>query len=119
MKIKAMLIKSCVAMLMLLAVSKISFGQQVASSQKTQTVIYKLQKSDYEANGNGLQKSLLKINGITIDKFCDLNGKVFLILQVNRILQPDDNNITNAISTHQIGYKKVDGSNEVILNSCN
>lgn len=119
MNIKTRLIQSSIAILISLVAPKIGFAQQPTSSQKTETVIFKLQKSDCVNKETSLEKSLIKINGIAINKFCDFNNKIFLILEVNRTLQPDDNNIINVITTHQIGYKKVDSSNEVILNSCN
>lgn len=120
MNIKAMLIRSGAAFIVLLVITKISFAQPQTTTPKVETVIYKLQKSDYTTNGNALRTSLLQINGVTINKFCDKYNKIFLILQVNRTIQPDDNNIINAISTVSIGYKKVESSNiQNILNFCN
>lgn len=120
MNIKARFIKSSTAFLVLLFAAKISFAQMQATTPKVETVIYKLQKSDYAVNGNALQTSLQQINGITITKFCDKYNKIFLILQVNRIMQPNDNNIVSAITTVSIGYKKVESNNiQNILTFCN
>jgi hypothetical protein len=120
MNIKAMLIKSSAVLLVLVFAAKISFAQAQTITPKVETVIYKLQKSDYAINGNALRTSLLQINGITINKFCDKYNKIFLILQVNRIIQPNDNNIVSAITTVSIGYKKIESSNiQNILTFCN
>jgi hypothetical protein len=114
------LAKPGVAVLMLLFVTKISFAQQQKTIPQIETVVYKLQKSDYAVNGNALQTSLQQINGVTITKFCDKYNKIFLILQVNRIMQPNDSNIVSAITTVSIGYKKVESNNiQNILTFCN
>jgi|GEM_PF-3691271 len=120
MNIKSILIKSGTAALLLLFVTKISFAQQQKTNPQIETVVYKLQKSDYTTNGTALQQSISQMNGITITKFCDKSNKIFMILQVNRSIQPNDNSITNAINTSAIGYKKVEAGNiQTILNFCN
>ncbi|HKR04981.1 MAG TPA: hypothetical protein VJY62_10120 [Bacteroidia bacterium] len=120
MNIKTMFIKSGVAVLMLLFVTKISFAQQQKTIPQLETVVYKLQKSDYAANGNALQTSLQQVNGVAVTKFCDKYNKIFMILQVNRTLQPNDNNIVSALNTVSVGYKKVESNNiQNILTFCN
>ena len=117
MKIKATLLRSSAVILMLLLISRISFAQ--ASTQNVETVIYKLTKIDYEKNQKGIKESLTQINGVTVSKFCNLYNKVFLILVVNRTVQPNDNNIINSFSSFSIGYKKIEGNIQDIVTACN
>jgi hypothetical protein len=120
MNIKSILIKSATAALLLLFITKTSFAQQQKTNPQIETVVYKLQKSDYTTNGTTLQQSISQMNGIAVTKFCDKYNKIFMILQVNRFIQPNDNNITGAINTSGIGYKKVEPGNiQNILNFCN
>lgn len=120
MNIKSAFIKSSAAALFFLFLVKISFAQQQKTIPQTETVVYKLQKSDYSTNGSLLQQSLSQVNGITITKFCDKYNKIFMILQVNRTVQPNDINITNVITTVNIGYKKVESNSiQNVLNFCN
>jgi hypothetical protein len=120
MNIKIIFIKLSVAALMLLFVTQLSFAQQQTTTSNVETVIFKLQKSDYMNNDITLQKSLSQIKGVSFNKFCNAYNKTFVILQVNRTLQPNDDNITNAISAVNIGYKKIESSNvQNILTSCN
>ncbi len=108
------------AILVLLLAANTTFAQQAVPAQKTETVIYKLQKSDYNNNGKALQQSLAQLSGVTITKFCDKYEKIFLVIQVDRSLQSTDANIVVAINTSQIGYKKIDAPNiQNILNFCN
>jgi hypothetical protein len=109
-----------VAILILLLAANTAFAQQAIPAQKTETVIFKLQKKDYTDHSKTLQQSLNQITGVTVNKFCDKYEKIFLILQVDRNLQPTDDNIVVAINTSEIGFKKVDKPNiQDIVNFCN
>jgi hypothetical protein len=105
---------------MLFTFTKTSFAQQITGEQKTETVVYKLQKTDYQINGVALQNSLGKLNGVTVTMFCDQPNKVFLIMQVNRSIQPNDDNIIVALNTSNVGFKKLEDSLiQNTINFCN
>lgn len=108
------------AILILLLAANTAFAQQVLPAQKTETVVFKLQKKDYIDHAKALEQSLKQIAGVTINKFCDKYEKIFLIVQVDRNQQPTDDNIVVAINTSEIGFKKVDKPNiQDIVNFCN
>lgn len=117
MKIKNNIIKTGAAFLFVLLMANVCFAQQ---AQKTETVIYKLVKNQYEGNEKALHQSLSQLNGIIVNKFCDVSSKIFVILQVDRTLQPNDNNIISTMSALNIGYKPIESSeNQDVLSFCN
>lgn len=119
MKTKANCLKSSFTALSLLLVTCACIAQQQTPAGKAEVVIYKFAKSDYENNGKAIQQSISLVNGVTVNEFCDAYNKIFMILQVDRTIQPNDDNIVISMNIAKIGYKKIKSSQtQDIINTC-
>ncbi|MFI5217992.1 MAG: hypothetical protein ACHQNT_00795 [Bacteroidia bacterium] len=92
----------------LLSISASAFAQ--SSAAKLEPVLFKINVGEYNDHKTALISALMAINGVTVVKHCESElNRAYLILRVNRSLQPDDNNILAAInSSGIISYKPID-----------
>lgn len=94
----------------LLSISAGAFAQ--SSAAKLEPVLFKIAVQQYNDHKTALISALTAINGVTVVKHCasELN-RAYLVLKVNRALQPDDSNILAAINSSGIdSYKPLDAA---------
>lgn len=108
----------CLFMLCFFFVNNL-FAQQAVARQEL--VIYKLIEGEYALKAKDLQTSFANVSGIELVKACSLYNKVFLMLNVDRNIHPDDTPIINKLVALSLSYKPINDASgkQQLLDSCN